>query len=62
VTEHQVSRKFLHQQGNKAKKALTECFVPSIPDDEILFYLQITKSWLTQLILGADFSYYLFDR
>lgn len=52
ATEHQVSRKFLHQQGNKAKKALTECFETTTPDHEVLFYLPITKSWLTQLMLG----------
>ena len=51
--EHQVSRKFLYQQGNKAKQALTECFEPSTPDDQVLFHLPITKSWLTQLILGV---------
>jgi transposase-like protein len=51
--EHQVSRKFLYQQGNKARKVLTECFEPSTPDDQVLFHLPITKSWLTQLILGV---------
>jgi hypothetical protein len=34
ATEHQVSRKFVYRQGNKAAVALTECFEPSIPDDE----------------------------
>jgi hypothetical protein len=52
ATEHQVSRKFVYQQVNKAEVALTECFEPSIPDDRVLFYLPITKSWLTQLMLG----------
>jgi hypothetical protein len=52
ATDHQVSRKFVYRQGNKAAVALTECFEPSIPDDEVLFYLPITKSWLTQLMLG----------
>ena len=51
--EHRVSRKFLHQQGNKARKALTECFEPNIPDNDVVFHLPITKSWLTQLILGV---------
>jgi hypothetical protein len=36
ATQHQVSRKFLHQQGNKAKKALTECFEPTTPEHEVL--------------------------
>jgi hypothetical protein len=32
--------------------ALTECFDRSTPDDQVLFYLPITKSWLTQLMIG----------
>lgn len=52
ATENQVSRKFLHHQGIKAKKALAECFEPSTPDDEVLMFLPITKTWLSQLILG----------
>jgi len=52
ATENQVSRKFLHLQGLKAKKALVECFEPTTPDHEVLFYLPITKTWLTQLMLG----------
>ena len=52
AAEHQVSRKFLYRQVNKAEVALSECFEPSIADDQVLFYLPITKSWLTQLMLG----------
>jgi hypothetical protein len=52
AAEHQVSRKFVYQQSNKAAVALTECFDPSTPDDQVLFYLPITQSWLTQLMLG----------
>ena len=52
ATEHRVSRKFLHQQGNKAKMVLKECFEPKTPDQEVLFYLPITKTWLFQLILA----------
>ena len=32
---------------------MTECFEPKTPDDDVLFHLTITKSWLTQLILGV---------
>jgi len=32
--------------------ALKESFEPTAPDDEVLFYLPITKSWLFQLILA----------
>jgi hypothetical protein len=52
AAEYQVSRKFVYRQVNKAEVALSECFEPSIPDDQVLFYLPITKSWLTQLMLG----------
>ena len=49
---HQVSRKFVYQQGGKAQQALDESFAPSAADDEVLFHLPMTKSWLYQLILG----------
>ncbi|UJB72820.1 hypothetical protein HRE53_29055 (plasmid) [Acaryochloris sp. 'Moss Beach'] len=50
--EHQVSRKFLYQQSNKANDALEEAFTPSNNNDDVLFYLPITKAWLFQLILA----------
>ena len=49
---HQVSRKFIYQQGDKAQQALDESFAPSHSDDEVLFHLPVTKNWLYQLILG----------
>ena len=49
---HQVSRKFVYQQGSKAQQAHDESFVPSQCDDEVLFHLPVTKNWLYQLILG----------
>ena len=49
---HQVSRKFIYQQGDKAQQALDESFAPTPADDEILSHLPVTKSWLYQLILG----------
>ena len=50
--QHQVSRKFVYQQGNKAQQALDESFAPSQGDDDVLFHLPVTKNWLYQLILG----------
>ncbi len=50
--QHQVSRKFVCQQGDRAQQALDETSAPAQADDEILFYLPVTKSWLYQLILG----------
>lgn len=41
---HQVSRKFVYQQGNKAQQALDESFAPSQGDDDILFHLPVTKN------------------
>ena len=49
--QHQVSRKFVYQQGDKAQQALDESFAPSQGDDEVLFHLPVTKNWLYQLIL-----------
>ena len=49
---HQVSRKFVYQQGDQAQQALDESFAPSQGDDDVLFHLPVTKNWLFQLILG----------
>jgi len=49
---HQVSRKFVYQQGDKAQRSLDETFAPTQADDEVLFHLPVTKNWLYQLILG----------
>ncbi|MEO1401195.1 MAG: hypothetical protein AAFV72_08025 [Cyanobacteria bacterium J06635_1] len=48
----QVSRKFIYQQGQKAQQALDESFAPNQADEDVLFYLPVTKNWLFQLILG----------
>ncbi|MGB3299775.1 MAG: hypothetical protein WBA76_16025 [Phormidesmis sp.] len=50
--KHQVSRKFVYQQGDKAQRSLDESFAPSKGDEEVLFHLPVTKNWLYQLILG----------
>ena len=50
--KHQVSRKFVYQQGDKAQQALDESFAPSQGNDDVLFHLPVTKNWLYQLILG----------
>ena len=52
AAKHQVSRKFVYQQGDKAQQALDESFAPSQGDDDVLFHLPVTKNWLYQLILG----------
>lgn len=50
--QHGVSRKFVYQQTHKASAALDEVFASNAPDDEVLFTLPVTKTWLQQLTLG----------
>jgi hypothetical protein len=47
-----VSRKFVYQQMAIADRALSDAFEPQRPEDEVLFYLPVTKQWLRQLILA----------
>ena len=50
--QHQVSRKFVHQQVHTAEAALDQAFAPHQPQDDVLFYLPVTKSWIEQLVLA----------
>ena len=50
--EHEVSRKFVYQQADKAQQALDEAFAPVREDQRVLFYLPITKALLRQMVLG----------
>src|SRR5271166_6746957 len=50
--EHEVSRKFLYQQADTARDALTHAFNPEPRDEDVLFHLPVTKAWLRQLVLG----------
>jgi transposase-like protein len=52
AAQHGVSRKFVYQQTHKARAALDEAFSSSTPDDEVLFELAVTKTWLRQVIVG----------
>ncbi len=49
---HGVSRKFLYQQAAKASDAIDEAFEPSAKNNEVLFYLPVTKNWLRQFVLA----------
>src|SRR3978361_11611 len=49
---HGVSRKFVYQQAHKARTALDEAFSPTVRDDEVLFELAVTKTWLRQVIVA----------
>jgi len=50
--QHEVSRKFLYQQADTARDALTHAFNPEPKDEDVLFRLPVTKAWLRQLVLG----------
>src|SRR4051812_20592490 len=49
---HGVSRKFVYQQTGKARTALDDAFLSAAPDDEVLFEVAVTKTWLRQVIVG----------
>ena len=44
AAREQVSRKCLYQQKHKAEQALDETFAESTDDQEVLFYLPVTKT------------------
>ncbi len=50
--QHEVSRNFLYQQADTARAALTHAFKPEPKDEDVLFYLPVTKAWLRQLVLA----------
>ena len=52
AAQHGVSRKFIYQQTHKASVALDEVVASAAPDDEVLFELALTKTWLRQLTLS----------
>jgi hypothetical protein len=54
--QHQVSRQFLYRQADTAQQALRRAFDPPPPDQEVLFHLPVTKSWLHQLVLALVLS------
>ena len=50
--ENNVSRKFLYKQANKAEQSLDEVFKKPGEEDDVLFYLPVTKEWLRQVVVG----------
>ena len=50
--QEQVSRKFLYQQKAIAQLALNTAFDKPEKDNEVLYYLPVTHSWIFQLILA----------
>jgi hypothetical protein len=49
---HSVSRKFVYQQAHKAGAALDEVFLSGTPEDDVLFHLVVSKTWLRQVIVA----------
>jgi hypothetical protein len=54
--QHHVSRQFLYRQADTARLALDRAFDPPPADEEVLFHLPVTRSWLRQLILALVLS------
>ena len=52
-----VSRKFVYKHRDLALKAIANVFQKALPDknDDVLFYLPVTKKWLTQVVLALIF-------
>src|ERR1700685_2161835 len=49
---HSVSRKFVYQQAHKASAALDKVFLSGTPEDDVLFHLTVSKTWLRQVIVA----------
>ncbi len=53
ANRHGVSRKFVYHQADKGAQALEQAFQsPGSDDEEVLFYLPVTRAWLRQVVLG----------
>ena len=49
---HGVNRKFVYQQTQMARVALDDAFRPGTLEDDVLFDLPVTKTWLRQMIVA----------
>ena len=47
-----VSRKFVYRQTDKARTALENAFVPAEPENDALFELAVSQTWLLQLVVA----------
>jgi len=56
AARHGVSRKFVYQQRHKARSALDDAFLSATPDDEVLFEVAVTKTWLCQVTVGLTLN------
>jgi len=53
---HQVSHKFLYGQKNKAISAIDDAFLSTEQENEVLYNLPITKSWIKQCITALTLN------
>jgi hypothetical protein len=52
AARNNVSRKFVYGQKKIADQALNQAFEPVAKNDEVLFYLPVTKQWIRQFVLA----------
>jgi hypothetical protein len=53
AADHNVSRKFVSQQVDKAEQALEQAFTPAArADAKVLFYIPVTEAWLRRFIVA----------
>ena len=52
AAQHGVSRKFVYAQTGKARVALDGAFLAVTPENDVLFNLAVTKTWLHQVIVA----------
>src|SRR5690606_37850266 len=55
ANEHEVSRKFVYQQRDRAEAALERVFQPSETSSAVLFHIPVTRAWLEQVVLVLIF-------
>ncbi|MFL5284484.1 MAG: hypothetical protein ACJ8AW_26700 [Rhodopila sp.] len=49
---HGVSRKFVYRETDKARTALENAFLPVEPENDVLFELAVSQTWLFQLVVA----------
>lgn len=49
---YKVSRKFIYEQINMAMKAIDDVFSDTTEEEQVLYYLPVTKSWIQQFIIS----------
>jgi hypothetical protein len=52
AAQHGVSRKFVYAQTGKARAALDDAFLATAPENDVLFNLAVTKTWVHQVIVA----------